>query len=477
MLPRLLLRAEARVWARGNAGASRPRLRLENLLAVKKQGKFTFPADKSVGEAISHLVEQNIGSSLAVDAKGELSGIFTARDILRFLHAKGGVSKTGGIGGKEAALQMRVRDIMARKEKIIFCSPNDSVQQCREIMYKNKIRTVPVIKDGEVVGIITSKDLADSYYIVTGESSGKRAFMETSSGRRGLPEGTRISTDASGTVAQQAAAAAAARLSTNLELEAAAYSLPHPYKMPEGCAHGRRDYGAKELCEDHSLCEDAHFIVSVAGSPKGGQGKGQEQKLTYLCVADGVGSWRQYGVDPRNFSHRLVENAKKIVESDALQRQVLTEASQGSDFALFSTEPIHPYDVLADAWALTTSEKITGSCTFCVATLDSKLNQLAYSNLGDSGLLVVRHVDSDVAGGLTRERQTPRHLRSNDLRVMFMSQQQLRSFNLPYQLGYSGIKEHTGTFESPSDANSCECVFSPARLSLSPPPPSARLTS
>jgi hypothetical protein len=32
----------------------------------------------------------------------------------------------------------------------------------------------------------------------------------------------------------------------------------------------------------------------------------------YLCVADGVGSWRQYGVDPRAYSHKLVENARKV---------------------------------------------------------------------------------------------------------------------------------------------------------------------
>lgn len=34
-------------------------------------------------------------------------------------------------------------------------------------------------------------------------------------------------------------------------------------------------------------------------------GTDPEQRLVYLCVADGVGSWRQYGVDPRDFSHRL----------------------------------------------------------------------------------------------------------------------------------------------------------------------------
>ena len=453
--------------------SSRPKLRLEHILMQKKVVQFTFPADKTVSDAISHLVEQGLGSSLAVDSKGDLEGIFTARDILRFLHAKGAGSKAGsaGGGGKEKALSMKIKDIMVKKEKLIHCSPTDTVSTCREIMFQHKIRTVPVISDGEVLGIITIKDLADSSFSVT-DAGGKKAFMETSSGRIGLPQGTRIRKLSAEELSSQTAAN---RSSLKLSLEASSFAMPHPYKKPEGCASGRRDYGATDLCEDLSLCEDAHFIVNVKNAKLENSQDGNHDndflssvEQTYLCVADGVGSWRQYGVDPRNFSHRLVENAKKIIESDAEQRNVLTQASLGSDFALFSAEPIHPYDVMADAWALTRAEKITGSSTMCVATLDSKLNQLAYSNLGDCGLLVVRHVDSEVAGGLTRERSTPRHLRSNDLLVSYLSQQQLKSFNFPYQLGYSGIPEHPGIFESPSDASTGEPISS---LPSPAPPP------
>jgi hypothetical protein len=45
-------------------------------------------------------------------------------------------------------------------------------------------------------------------------------------------------------------------------------------------------------------------------------------------------------------------------------------------------EPIHPLDIIIDAWNQTCREKVTGSSTICVATLDNKLNQLSYSNLG-----------------------------------------------------------------------------------------------
>ena len=124
-------------------------------------------------------------------------------------------------------------------------------------------------------------------------------------------------------------------------------------------------------------------------------------------------------------------------------------------------DAIHPLDIITTAWHMTSSAEVTGSSTICVvssclscakyssspihsitcsplcipsqATLDKKLNQLSYSNIGDCGLMVIRHIDSETAGYM-RERQLPRHLRTNDLRIAYLSQQQLRSFNLPYQV-------------------------------------------
>ena len=52
-----------------------------------------------------------------------------------------------------------------------------------------------------------------------------------------------------------------------------------------------------------------------------------------------------------------------------------------------------------------------------------------------------------------RERQLPRHKRTNDLRIAYLSQQQLKSFNRPYQLGFSTFPEHAGNFQLPIEAD------------------------
>ena len=54
--------------------------------------------------------------------------------------------------------------------------------------------------------------------------------------------------------------------------------------------------------------------------------------------------------------------------------------------------------------------QVVGSSTACVAALDYGLEQLTFSNIGDCGVVVLRHIDSDVAGYM-REKKTPRHLR------------------------------------------------------------------
>jgi len=82
------------------------------------------------------------------------------------------------------------------------------------------------------------------------------------------------------------------------------------------------------------------------------------------------------------------------------------------------------------------------------------LDQLHFSNIGDSGIIVLRHLDSEVSSTLQRDKKTPRLERKSDLRVAFVSQQQLQSFNHPYQLGWTGEEatNKDSSFKKASDS-------------------------
>ena len=389
-----------------------------DIIRLKEHRIFTINQQSTLLDAIRHFVTQSLGSLLAVSDTGEITGVLTARDVLRIMYKN----------NYGEALALKIQDVMTKKEKMVYCTSKETVSKILGLMYQVKIRNIPVIDDGEVSGIITLKDLADSAF--SAYEGGKKGFISNVTGRMGIAPGTRLNAY----LARTAAAVGSHGILDMPQLGAdiAAYALPHPFKRSGTVANTRRDYGADELCYDMSLCEDAHFAIqtSTPESHMGGH--------VYLCVADGVGSWREYGVDPRNFSHALVEHAKNRIH-----------ALDGSFPA-----PLHPLDIMIDAWTATVDAKVIGSSTLCLASLDTKANQLEYSNIGDCGLMVVRHIDSERAGYM-RNRQQPRHLRINDMKIAYLSQQQLRSFNLPFQLGYAdGVPDFRGKFESPADADS-----------------------
>ena len=65
---------------------------------------------------------------------------------------------------------------------------------------------------------------------------------------------------------------------------------------------------------------------------------------------------------------------------------------------MLDQNPVHSLDVLVDAFQMTLHDNVIGSSTICVAHIDPETMQLSYSNLGDCGLMVIRHIDSEKAG-------------------------------------------------------------------------------
>jgi CBS domain-containing protein len=227
-----------------------PKRRIQDILLNKNQREYTISQSKTVGEAISFLVEKNLSSALVLAEDNSLIGIFTARDILRYIHSHGETYRNG----QAKALQSSILQVTTKREKLVYCSPTDSVKRCREIMFQLKIRNIPVLDKGEVLGIVTIKDLADSSFSLI-DIGGKKGFIHNVTGRKGIPDGTKISQSNDNIVLPR---------KPLIKIDFGAYALPHPYKSPEGVASSRRSYGAKALCEDVSLCEGKSCILAFS---------------------------------------------------------------------------------------------------------------------------------------------------------------------------------------------------------------------
>lgn len=120
---------------------------IREILKEKGSDVLTVDIDESVTELARVLQERNIGA-LLVEDRGRLCGIVTERDVVRI------VGKTGGdIGG------LRAEDIMVKSENLVVAEADDSNEQVMAVMVERNFRHMPVVEEGEIVGLISIRDV------------------------------------------------------------------------------------------------------------------------------------------------------------------------------------------------------------------------------------------------------------------------------------------------------------------------------
>ncbi|HEY5807052.1 MAG TPA: CBS domain-containing protein [Povalibacter sp.] len=120
-------------------------LRVTYLLALKGKDVWSVDPDAAVLDAIRIMADRHIGA-LPVMRGGELIGIISERDYARKVILKG-----------RSSADTPVRDIMT--SPVVTIGPDDAVHNCMEIMTQKRIRHLPVIERGKVVGMISIGDL------------------------------------------------------------------------------------------------------------------------------------------------------------------------------------------------------------------------------------------------------------------------------------------------------------------------------
>jgi CBS domain-containing protein len=121
---------------------------VNHLLDTKGRSVVSILPDASVFEAIKLMADEVVGSILVMDGE-EMLGIVTERDYARKVILKGRSSET-----------TRVADIMTRE--VLTTSGSETVNQCMETMTERRIRHLPVVEDGRVVGMISIGDLVQA---------------------------------------------------------------------------------------------------------------------------------------------------------------------------------------------------------------------------------------------------------------------------------------------------------------------------
>jgi CBS domain-containing protein len=118
---------------------------LSEILEEKGRQVLEIEADASVFEAVGRMVEANVGSLLVTEG-GKVTGIVTERDYLRRVTLHGRTDE-----------DTAVREIMS--SPLIVATPETLVDECMALMTDRRIRHLPVVDGGEVVGVVSIGDV------------------------------------------------------------------------------------------------------------------------------------------------------------------------------------------------------------------------------------------------------------------------------------------------------------------------------
>ena len=120
-------------------------LRVRYLLAFKPKSVWTIGPEAPVLEAIQVMADKHIGA-LPVMRGDELVGIVSERDYARK------VILLGRSSSDTPVWQIMTSDVVS-------VSPDELVHRCMEIMTERRIRHLPVLEKGKLIGIISIGDL------------------------------------------------------------------------------------------------------------------------------------------------------------------------------------------------------------------------------------------------------------------------------------------------------------------------------
>lgn len=119
--------------------------RIGTIAACDSQVSTVRP-EATISDAAHEMAARGIGCVLVVNDQNRVVGILSERDIV-----------TKVIGLDMAPDQTIIQDVMTCK--VVACTPNTPISRAQEVMTEHGIRHMPIIDEGQPVGMISTRDI------------------------------------------------------------------------------------------------------------------------------------------------------------------------------------------------------------------------------------------------------------------------------------------------------------------------------
>ena len=122
--------------------------RVKDILEVKGQAIYSIAPDASVYDAMKQMADKGIGALLVMESE-KLVGVISERDYARKVILLGRSSRS-----------TQVKEIMT--SHVLYAQPQQNIDECMAIMTEKRVRHLPVVDAGKVIGVISIGDLVKS---------------------------------------------------------------------------------------------------------------------------------------------------------------------------------------------------------------------------------------------------------------------------------------------------------------------------
>lgn len=138
---------------------------IRTVLSGKGPEVATIAASAPLSEAVAELARRNIGALVVLES-GSVAGIISERDLVGCLHRHG-----------PALLEQKVADAMSAPA--VTVEPDTEVLSALALITRRRIRHLPVIEHGQLVGIVSIGDLVKHRIDrMEAESAAMRAYIQ-----------------------------------------------------------------------------------------------------------------------------------------------------------------------------------------------------------------------------------------------------------------------------------------------------------